>query len=195
MSTVRGYKNGLQKAFQVGLFSLALLFTGAIGGLQLTDYRKESSAEQTLSAYPEDFSMAGLYRHDRRNVDEETAPDVNLTVWEDPIMPGHFNLEIDTENFEFAPENASSEFEMGEGHAHVFVDDVKISRAYGEYYHLPRLDPGEHRIRVTLNTNNHQEYAVDGVSISDYETVTVSENAEMNMNMDMNTSTNPNKTQ
>jgi hypothetical protein len=60
---------------------------------------------------------------------------------------------------------------MGEGHAHVFVDDVKISRAFGPYYHLPRLEPGNHNITVTLNTNEHEEYAVDGRSVMDSEVV------------------------
>lgn len=183
---LENYFMDYKKYIQIGLFGLACIILGGIGASQLTDTVTESSAEKTLKAYPIDLSMAGLHRHDRMNVPEDQAPDVNLTVWEDPMMPGHFNLKIDTENFEFAPESASSEFEMGEGHAHVFVDDVKISRAYGEYYHLPRLDPGKHRIRVTLNTNNHQEYALNGVSISDYETVNVSEDAEMNMEMGNN---------
>lgn len=169
--------------FQIGLFGFACLIVGGFAGAQLTNQLSDSSAEQTLSAYPVDLSMAGLHRHDRRNVPEENAPKINLSAERDPMMPGHFNLNIQTENFEFAPESVSSEFVMGEGHAHVFVDDVKISRAYGEDYHLPRLDPGEHTIRVTLNTNNHQEYAVNGVTVSDSAKVTVSEDAEMNMGM------------
>jgi hypothetical protein len=100
------------------------------------------------------------------------------------MMPGHFNLHIKTENFEFAPRNASSEFVLGQGHAHVFVDDVKISRSYAPWYHLPRLDPGQHRINVTLNTNDHKEYAVNGEKIMDSVTVSVAEDApRMKMNM------------
>lgn len=156
-------------------------------GANLTQNFSETSAEKTLSAYPIDLSMSGLHRHDRKNVPREDAPAVDLAVEQDPMMPGHFNLKIETQNFEFAPENVSSEFVMGEGHAHVFVDDVKISRAYGKWYHLPRLDPGNHTIRVTLNTNNHQEYAVDGETISDSETVTVSADAPR-MKMDMDSS-------
>jgi hypothetical protein len=167
--------------FQIGILGFACLIVGSLVGVQVTNQLLESSAEQTLSAYPVDLSMAGLHRHDLRNIPEENAPEVNLSVERDSMMPGHFNLEINTENFEFAPENVSDDFSMGEGHAHVYVDAVKISRAYDNYYHLPRLDPGEHRITVTLNTNNHQEYAVNGELISDYETVRVSKDAEMNM--------------
>jgi hypothetical protein len=100
------------------------------------------------------------------------------------MMAGHYNLHIQTENFKFAPDSVSSEHVLGEGHAHVFVDDVKISRAYGPWYHLPRLEPGKHIIKVTLNTNDHQEYATENEFILDTETVTVSEDGSMNMGED-----------
>ena len=42
------------------------------------------------------------------------------------------------------------------------VDDVLLGRIYGSWHHLPRLKPGKHEILVTLNWNNHDEYAVGG---------------------------------
>ena len=69
------------------------------------------------------------------------------------------NLKITTTGFTFAPENASGEHVPGEGHAHVYVDGVKINRVYGSYYHLSGLDPGERSIRITLNANSHEQYA------------------------------------
>lgn len=167
------------------IVGLACIVAGAFIGINISSSVAEGSAQETLSAYPVDLSMAGLHRHDRRNVPAENAPNVELTAAEDPMMPGHFNLRIDTDNFQFAPENVSSKFVIGEGHAHIFVDDVKISRAYDSYYHLPRLDPGKHTIKVTLNTNNHQEYAVDGATISDSVQVRVADDAPR-MNMSMN---------
>ena len=49
----------------------------------------------------------------------------------------------------------------GEGHAHLYLDGAKVARVYGEWYHLPKLE-GEHKLRVTLNTNDHQDYTVAG---------------------------------
>ncbi|NIP37224.1 MAG: hypothetical protein GWN18_19865, partial [Thermoplasmata archaeon] len=46
-------------------------------------------------------------------------------------------------------------------------------RIYGGWYHLGALEDGEHRVRVTLNANNHSDYAKDGVVIGDSVTVTV----------------------
>ena len=69
------------------------------------------------------------------------------------------NLKITTTGFTFTPENAGGEHVPGEGHAHVYVDGVKINRVYGSYYHLSGLDPGERSIRITLNANNYEQYA------------------------------------
>jgi hypothetical protein len=43
----------------------------------------------------------------------------------------------------------------GEGHAHLYIDNVKRARLYGTWFHLEDLEPGKHIIRVTLNANNH----------------------------------------
>jgi hypothetical protein len=144
-----------------------------LGGVAVsqTGTLQSASQQNILSDYPLDLSMTGMHTHDRRNVPASEAPSVDLEVTEDPMMKGNYILEINTENFTFAPNSVSGEHVMGEGHAHVFVDEVKISRAFGPYYHLPRLKPGEHTIYVTLNTNEHEEYAVNGESVSDSVTV------------------------
>jgi hypothetical protein len=48
-----------------------------------------------------------------------------------------------------------------------------LSRATGPWYHIPKLKPGNHTVKVTLNHNSHEEYAVNGVSITDSETIIV----------------------
>jgi hypothetical protein len=168
----------------VATISIAALLIGGIAGSQLTAATTETAAGQTLDAYPLDVSLSGQHRHDKLNVDPSEAPAVSIDVQRDPMMPTHFNIRIQPDGVTFAPESVSSDHVMGEGHAHVFVNDVKISRAYNEWYHLPRLDPGNHTIKVTLNTNDHREYAVNGETINAVENVHVSENAA-DMNMDM----------
>ena len=88
---------------------------------------------------------------------------VALIVTTDPISGA--NVQILTEGFTFAPENVNGAHVEGEGHAHIYVDDVKISRVYTPWYHLGSLTPGEHEIRVTLNANSHQEYAIGGTNV------------------------------
>ena len=100
------------------------------------------------------------------------APTVDLVLHKDP--KGGYNAEIKTTNFSFAPERASTEHVFGEGHAHIYVDGVKINRVYGNWYHLASLgESGTHEVRVELSANSHAAYMNNGVKIEDSETVVV----------------------
>ncbi len=99
------------------------------------------------------------------------TPGVQVTVHQDP--KSGWNVQMETTDFRWAPKNASTAPVMGEGHAHLYVDDHKVSRIYGGWYHLGALEEGEHQVRVTLNANNHSDYAKDGVVIGDSVTVNV----------------------
>ncbi|MEX0652072.1 MAG: hypothetical protein WD509_02065 [Candidatus Paceibacterota bacterium] len=92
-----------------------------------------------------------------------TAPTVTLEVLKDP--KSGWNAKISTTGFSFAPEKASTNHVFGEGHAHIYVDGVKINRVYGEWYHLGVLAEGSHEIRAELSGNDHSTYAQDGVKI------------------------------
>lgn len=99
------------------------------------------------------------------------APTVDLVIHEDP--KGGYNVQILTTNFRFAPENVSTDYVEGEGHAHIYVDGVKVNRVYGEWYHLGELREGTHEIAVNLSGNDHTELLVNGKHVEDVETVFV----------------------
>jgi hypothetical protein len=82
------------------------------------------------------------------------------------------NLHVTTTGFTWAPRHASGRSVDGEGHAHVYVDGEKVGRMYGEWLHLP-LDPGRHKIEVSLNGNDHSDYLVDGAPVRARTTVMV----------------------
>ena len=95
----------------------------------------------------------------------DAVPFIDLSVI--PLSDGSYNVRVQTLNFMFAPQNVDQAPVMGEGHAHLYVDDVKIARLYGEWYHLESLPDNAEMISVSLYANNHQPLAVDGVPISD----------------------------
>ena len=70
---------------------------------------------------------------------------------------GAVNVHIMAEGWRWAPEEVNQEYTPGAGHAHIYVDGVKINRVYGPYYHLTGLEPGRREIRVTLNANSHAD--------------------------------------
>lgn len=92
-------------------------------------------------------------------------PTVKLQVLKDS-MKG-FNIHVTTENFKFTPENVNQKDVVGEGHAHLYVDGVKITRLYGNWYYLGSVAEGTHKVSVSLNGNSHAQYMVKGAKIED----------------------------
>ncbi len=95
----------------------------------------------------------------------DAAPVVDLSVI--ALGDGSYNVRVQTLNFVFAPQNVDQDPVPGEGHAHLYIDGEKISRLYGEWYHLETLPENAETISVNLYANNHQPLAVDGVAIGD----------------------------
>lgn len=91
-------------------------------------------------------------------------PSVNFNIEADS-MSG-WNIQITTNNFRFAPDKINAGVTAGEGHAHIYVDGYKIARIYGNWYHLKKLTPGEHAVRVSLNANDHSNWSHNGQVIS-----------------------------
>jgi hypothetical protein len=79
-----------------------------------------------------------------------------------PDAESGWNLHLRTSRFRFAPDKVNQAPVLGEGHAHLYLDGQKLARLYGPWTHLPPLPPGRHRLRVTLNGNDHAELHAQG---------------------------------
>lgn len=84
--------------------------------------------------------------------EDHEGPAFEVQVLRDPVAGWNVLIVTDVR---FAPENVSTQHIEGEGHAHVYVDGVKVSRIYGMWHYLNDLEPGEHEIRVELSNNDH----------------------------------------
>lgn len=74
---------------------------------------------------------------------------------------GAYSVRIETENFSFTPQNVDNEPVANEGHAHVYVNNVKVGREYAEWIYVPASffsSSEPNRITVTLNANTHGEW-------------------------------------
>ena len=114
-------------------------------------------------ANPQAMEMDAAAMHPTREVPADGAPSVEVSVIKD-LMDG-WTLTLTTENFTFAPLSAGSAAVPNEGHAHLYVDDVKVARLYGPYFYIPDLAPGQHDITVALSSNDHAYLAIDGARI------------------------------
>ena len=105
------------------------------------------------------------------SVEAPEGTSVGLEI--EPDAVSGFNITVTTPGFTFTPEAVNSEHVPGQGHAHLYVDGVKITRLYGASYHLTGLAPGTHEVRVSLSTNSHADYVRGAGLVDATRTVTV----------------------
>ncbi len=105
---------------------------------------------------------AGLYgMGDICTVGEgEPIPQISLDV--EPIKgAAGWKIIVNTQQFVFDKALVDGPHVPGTGHAHLYVGGLKIGRLYDPVATIGTLPPGEHIVRVTLNTNDHRAYVVD----------------------------------
>ena len=105
-------------------------------------------------------------------VDDWAAkPTLNTDIYADPV--GGWNLNVRTSNFTFDAAAAGRDNVEGNGHAHVYVNGMKLGRIYGDWYHIASLPKGRHEISVSLYANDHRGLALGGAKITSTTKVTV----------------------
>ena len=121
-----------------------------------------------LTEVPE--ASTGMMPHGSDYIEAEGPMRVDFRLEPDPL--GGANLFItETAGLTFAPENTSGEHVAGQGHAHVYVNGVKVSRVYGDAFQLGQLAEGMNEVRVTLNANNHPQYTWNGEPVEAAKTI------------------------
>ena len=86
------------------------------------------------------------------------APSLALSVSDDIGVAK--NLFINVIGFTFSPEAVNAAPVASTGHVHIFVDGVKVARAYSPWMHLADAPSGS-TIRVTLNANDHTGWVIN----------------------------------
>ena len=152
----------------LALFAIGLVFGGGLGfvvaaGNGITFDGHDHADPSAHGAAHGDAAHAAM-ENTPLEVPAVDAPEVNIDLTPDP-MTG-YNLHVRTRNFTFAPASASLADVPGEGHAHVYVNGVKLGRLYGDWMHIASLPEGEVTVEVTLNSNDHRPLAVAGQPIT-----------------------------
>ena len=145
---------------QLALFFIGIVF-GIAGGFLLAGGMEASGGGHSHSdAEAHDHST---HDHDALTEWDGPVPDIALHLW--PDAEGAVNIRLDAEGFIFTPEEVNGSNTPASGHAHVYVNDEKVARMYGPYMQVTGIERGD-VIRVTLNANDHTEWAVDGVPVA-----------------------------
>jgi uncharacterized Zn-binding protein involved in type VI secretion len=157
------------------LFIIGLLFGGGIGfaiaagnGITFDGHDHGDPAQHSGVVMDHSTMDHGSADHAAMHdtpieVAPSNAPTLDIMVMDDP-MTG-YNLHVMTDNFAFSPQNAGLAHVPGEGHAHVYINGVKLARIYSNWMHLEALPAGNVTVEVTLNSNDHRPLAIDGANI------------------------------
>ena len=109
------------------------------------------------------FSLETFAHHPGHKIEaNKPYPSVNLEIYEDN-MDG-YNLFIKLENFILTPMDVGKKNKSNSGHMHLYVNDIKIGRVYSNWFHIPGryFNLKENIIRITLNSNLHDSFAING---------------------------------
>ena len=140
------------------------LFFGAGGGFLLA-----AANDATLSGHDhaQDHGAIETSSHDHSAFleipSDQAAPTITAQLHDDG--PGSWNLHVITTNFTFAPQNVNGAHVPGEGHAHIYIDGVKLARIYGPWFHLSDVPENAKELRVTLNANSHETLSFNNAPI------------------------------
>ena len=109
------------------------------------------------------YSFKTFAHHPEHKIDaHKPYPIISLEILKDD-MDG-YNLFIKLENFELTPEDVGKKNNLNSGHMKLFVNDIKISRVYSNWFHIPGryFNLEDNIIRVTLNSNLHELFIING---------------------------------
>lgn len=149
----------------VELFDLTDAEAGQLIPVTLVFERAGAVTAQALvvPADPQAMHMEHMAHMDQVEVPaDRPAPEVDLTVTADGIG---WAVQVEMQNFTLNEDMADGPHVPGVGHAHLYLDGIKLQRLYHRDAHIGALPPGRYTLRVTLNSNDHRLYAKDGAPI------------------------------
>ncbi|NGO78467.1 hypothetical protein G6045_22825 [Streptomyces sp. YC504] len=148
-----------------GAVAVALLLVGVMAGCSdrpTTHHKPGTSHEEASGSTGRLLDREDESGHRYRQVDAADAPSVELAVRPDSV--DGWNVRLSVHAFRFTPDSVGGGALPGRGHAHLYLDDRKIARVYGEWYHLPAsaVPKGAHTLTARLYADDHTVWAVDG---------------------------------
>lgn len=159
------------------IINLSLLVLGVIIGISGTlVYKNQNTSKDEMTHEAPEVKHGGDQDHKGIEVNPDLPiPSVKLNAYEDVM--GGYNVKLDLTNYTITPEKVNSTNVPNEGHLHLYVNEVGIARVYGEWHNIKKdlFKPGENKIKVTLNANDHSDWLLNDEHIESEVAVIVAE--------------------
>ena len=108
------------------------------------------------------FSINCFAHHPGNKIDaDKPYPSINLKVIKDKI--DGYNIFIDLKNFNLNPSEIGDENISNSGYLKLFVNDIKISRIYSDWVHVPQrfFNLKENFIKITIHSHLHDQFTIE----------------------------------
>ena len=114
------------------------------------------------------ISEKSIMNHSRSNgIHGNPAPTVAVSWKKSPSATGA-TLQLSVDNFTFVPLRDDLKHIPNQGHAHIYLNGLKLGRLYAETYEVGSLLPGKYRLSVVLNSNDHRPYLTNGQLVASF---------------------------
>jgi hypothetical protein len=172
-SSTRLAKSGSSRLL-LALAAAALL--AASCGSDADVQASSTSAPVVESATTESMSEESMSTDEHEHIEtveiDHDVPVVSIDVTE---SDEGWSVQIAITSFSIVAEDAEIDNPKRQGHAHVYVDGVKLGRAYAAHYLIGHLSVGDHVVRVELSTHEHQVLTAGGEPIDVTTTIQVTD--------------------
>lgn len=92
-----------------------------------------------------------------------TGPEADVSLTVTPQSDGDgWDLAMEIENFELFQPDGEAPDRPEQGHAHLYLNGLKLGRLYTGTASIGALLPGTYTVRVALNSNTHMPVMADG---------------------------------
>lgn len=110
-------------------------------------------------------NMAAMNHGGTGGVSARPSPKLRITA-PDGISEAGFHLKLEVEDFSFVLAPDGTQHIQNEGHAHVYLNGLKLRRLYEKNFALGAIPPDKYELKIALNTNDHRPYVNNGEAIS-----------------------------
>ena len=90
-------------------------------------------------------------------ISESPTPQIDLS-WDIAPTSDGARVALETQDFTFVRAYDAAAHIPNQGHAHIYLNGLKLDRLYSETYEIGKLAAGKYSLSVTLNSNDHRPY-------------------------------------
>tara|TARA_B110001469_G_C9589393_1_gene292426 strand:- start:213 stop:980 length:768 start_codon:yes stop_codon:yes gene_type:complete len=101
-----------------------------------------------------------------RGVSVTPSPKLSVSA-PNGVSKSGFDIKLEVEDFSFVLAPNDAQHIPNEGHAHVYLNGLKLGRLYNSAFTLGAVPANEYELRVTLNSNDHRPYLTEGSAVQE----------------------------